>query len=817
MRDGRETEKHLRDLQTPSGPQGERQVSQVSLGNQGTLAGVGNIDTHSLGDQATLGGRESTGDELDDDGGEVVDLASRYKTERVLGKGGMGEVLLAIDTRLNRKVAIKRMLGDAARSKTAVTRFLTEAQSIAALNHPNIVQIYDYGRAQDGPFLIMECVDGTSLLERCQEGVLPLNDAIELTCQLCDGLAKAHAAGIIHRDIKPANILLTEDGTPKLTDFGLAKAATDTGMTISGAVLGTLDFMSPEQRRDATLVDARSDLWSLAATLYQMLTGKSPKVIRISDLPKSLQTVLGKALEDQKEDRFQTAREFKDALRAGQATTTTPVELEEGVCLNCGTKNPTNRRFCRQCAHSLELSCLACSARMPMWENVCDACGAKQRDLLEQRRLKMGSDQSEAENLLKCHDYDAAQRLALALRDEPDLRLRHLKSWAESFLGQLEQARNQELARIATLLSEATAHQQAHDYAAGLRALEAIPMILSEVSIAGHRETVGGLRKQLKTSLDDIARLNRLIRDRIAARDLNDLLPEVNRLLSLQPSRTDLQQLRDQLTQRDAKLRATRDEAYAAALKLFAAHDYENCLKQLERIDASRQTSHIHELRLQAGIAFQRLGDLRREIAARVASKQRFCLLLLVEECLSLQPQAEDLLKLRTQLQEWEAKNAVGVAKVIAQARELRQQSQFAAALHVLEQIPPDLATQESKILQSDCQSLATQREASLQSLRNELLTDKSEDALRAALAASAAYRDATLIDRLTDAEFDQAYQACQRALEEILRQQAGRKRTRLVLSEVVIPLVVIFCLLLFSFALLAFTPDESEENLEVS
>jgi serine/threonine protein kinase len=129
-----------------------------SLGDAATFAGSSKRRSAdaSLGDERTLDGGDAAGLDTEIDDIEVVDLAARYKTEGTLGRGGMGEVLLALDTRLDRKVAIKRILGEAARSKTAVSRFLTEAKAIAALNHPNVVQIYDYGRAADGPFLIME-------------------------------------------------------------------------------------------------------------------------------------------------------------------------------------------------------------------------------------------------------------------------------------------------------------------------------------------------------------------------------------------------------------------------------------------------------------------------------------------------------------------------------------------------------------------------------------------------------------------------------------------------------------------------------------
>jgi len=308
----------------PNDPDQQPDPLEKSLGDQATGADVSRVDRDmSLGDQSTTGDALSSLSDLGSGLGEaidadlpLIDLAARYQIEGELGQGGMGAVLLATDRQLKRKVAIKRILGSLTQSKTALQRFVTEAQSIAALNHFNIVQIYEFARDAEGPLLVLEYVEGGSLLDKLKQGKLEMEEAVDITCQLCDALGKAHGAGIIHRDIKPANILLTQDGIPKLTDFGLARQETaDHGQTQVGAVLGTHDFMPPEQRRDATATDARSDLWSLAATLYQMLTGEEPRVIDLDDAPRQLRPTLSRALKSKQDDRYQTAQDFRDALK----------------------------------------------------------------------------------------------------------------------------------------------------------------------------------------------------------------------------------------------------------------------------------------------------------------------------------------------------------------------------------------------------------------------------------------------------------------------------------------------------------------------
>jgi len=230
----------------------------------------------------------------------------------------MGHVFRAQDLKLNRPVALKRLRGEFAGSGGVVRRFLSEAQAAAGLNHPHIVQVYDFGRDRDGYHIAMELVEGESLADLLRrKGKLELAEGLRIGQELCAALEFAHARGIVHRDIKPANVLLeASTGRAKLGDFGLARLTqSDDGQTRAGTVLGTLDFMSPEQRIDATKVDARSDLWSVGATLYQAFTGRSPRIINASHLPEAVRDVVLETLEESPEDRPGSAGDLSRRLR----------------------------------------------------------------------------------------------------------------------------------------------------------------------------------------------------------------------------------------------------------------------------------------------------------------------------------------------------------------------------------------------------------------------------------------------------------------------------------------------------------------------
>ena len=273
-----------------------------------------------------------------------------YEILAALGAGGMGEVYRARDPKLNRDVAIKILPEALAADPAALARFEREAQAVAALSHPNILAIHDFGREGDTAYAVMELLEGETLRARLAHGALPARKAVELAAQIAEGLAAAHEKGIVHRDLKPENVFVTHDGRAKVLDFGLAKMTTaasgpdastrlTAGHTGAGTVMGTVGYMSPEQVRGET-VEHRSDIFAFGAVLYEMLAGRQafgretptesmtailkeepPEIASTgSALSPALQRIVQHCLEKKPGERFQSARDVAFALQALSGT-----------------------------------------------------------------------------------------------------------------------------------------------------------------------------------------------------------------------------------------------------------------------------------------------------------------------------------------------------------------------------------------------------------------------------------------------------------------------------------------------------------------
>ena len=275
-------------------------------------------------------------------------LGGRYEVGELIGRGGMAEVHIGHDTRLGRTVAIKILRSDLARDPSFQARFRREAQAAASLNHPAIVAVYDTGEdvfteptgggVAHVPFIVMEYVEGHTVRDILRDGAaVPIEEAVEITTGVLSALEYSHHAGIVHRDIKPANVMLTPTGAVKVMDFGIARAMADAAgtMTQTQAVIGTAQYLSPEQARGEQ-VDARSDLYSTGCLLFELLTGRPPFIgdspvavayqhareeaqppsTFASDVPDGLDRIAMKALAKDRDQRYSTAAEFRSELEA---------------------------------------------------------------------------------------------------------------------------------------------------------------------------------------------------------------------------------------------------------------------------------------------------------------------------------------------------------------------------------------------------------------------------------------------------------------------------------------------------------------------
>ncbi len=267
------------------------------------------------------------------------DTIGDYEILSVLGEGGMGKVYKVRNVISDRLEAMKVLLPDLHGDPELADRFVREIKVQASLDHPNIAALRTALRAENQLIMVIEFVEGRTLVDLLERGPIPLYDGIEYMCQALCALAYAHERGVIHRDIKPANIMLANDGVIKLMDFGIAKAAADRKLTMTGTTMGSLYYMSPEQVKGTTALDARSDLYSLGITLYEVVTGTRPfqgdsdyaimsahlektpvpPVEVDPNLPGALNEIILKSIAKDPADRFQNANAFRTALKSVQA------------------------------------------------------------------------------------------------------------------------------------------------------------------------------------------------------------------------------------------------------------------------------------------------------------------------------------------------------------------------------------------------------------------------------------------------------------------------------------------------------------------
>jgi len=312
--------------------------------------------------------------------GLIVGRDARYELVSKIGAGGMGEVWKARDVELGRDVAIKRILGHASLAMRA--RFQRETQAATKLRHPNIVTVFDAGEDAFGMYMVMEFVPGQTLAQLLHKGPLPQHKAVSICMGVCRGAAHAHKRGAVHRDIKPSNIMLDDDGTPRLIDFGLVRmeGASDLSLTTSG--MGTFDYAAPEQKQDASLADARSDVYALGVVFYEMLTGLRPPVTP-RRVPAAWRDLIERASDGVAADRHANAEELLAeietilAVAAPQGESGQLIAAADDLrCPSCRLLNALEAKLCRKCGTSLRGACPACNETIRLGLQRCDQCFA---------------------------------------------------------------------------------------------------------------------------------------------------------------------------------------------------------------------------------------------------------------------------------------------------------------------------------------------------------------------------------------------------------------------------------------------------------
>lgn len=562
-----------------------------------------------------------------------------------IGSGGMGNVHRAHDKKMGRDVALKFLKSELAQKPQALARFRTEARAQARLNHANIVRIYDFFRNDDGFFISMELVDGKTLAETLRTHA-PLAEAevAKLGILICKALHAAHSAKLIHRDIKPANILLEKGRIPKLTDFGLARLQeADHSQTKSGAVLGTIHYMPPEQLRNSADVDERSDVWSLAATLYEAATGDSPRIMRAERIPESLRPVLLNALELDRGQRTQSAKQFGAELQSVLAalggepdvdSKTPPALPDEGRCPECGIDNPLDPKFCRGCGHALREPCLECEHDLMVWDRFCPECGSDRAAAVEQKSGELDLVREQVEQLREEYKHNDALALLGKHSSWQHPRFTDFADWAKETTGKLKGEQADLDRRRETAITDARESIQQGEYRRALEILEKVPAPL-------RNKPAEKVANEARKRAEECETLEREIRAAIDQDDFEDLLPQAERLLKLQPRSKSARALHDRI---QAEWEKRGERALAIARRFAKAGEYAKAVQLIEEIPEPLRGEQSRRLRDEYSSRAVEVEKLRRQLAKPIARKGAHrALLPKLERLRELQPEAEDV------------------------------------------------------------------------------------------------------------------------------------------------------------------------------
>jgi sulfatase modifying factor 1 len=373
-------ERELNEGATMSGPA----VAEGEMAGEELSMGYGKTVVQGAGERVQGSGFKVEGSEL----------RTRYEILEEIGRGGFARVWKARDLKLDRFVAVKRLIEPAVKDanwKMTVERFQREARAIAGLNHRNIVGVYDVGADAEGDYIVMELVEGGTLRDLLKErGKLEPVDAVAMARGIAQGLGHAHKKNLVHRDIKPANVLLLNEGgelTPKIVDFGLARVGTDSELSMSGYGMGTPWYMPPEQRRNAKGVNHTADIYALGKTLYELLTGEIPDQVDPDKVPPGLAKVILKCVKGSPEERYFSTDELVADLQDGltdKSRKLSSLEPEkQNPCPECGGENALDAKFCEECGAGMTRGCPECGLENSVNKPFCKGCGTDIQGFLD--------------------------------------------------------------------------------------------------------------------------------------------------------------------------------------------------------------------------------------------------------------------------------------------------------------------------------------------------------------------------------------------------------------------------------------------------